>query len=340
MGFLTGESEPVELSFSPRLPTKVRFSNGDVSDSVCVCCPDAPCMFYRAEENIVSELPSFPSNESPRVCPTDAIVRPDSKSYPQVDQDRCIWCGVCVARCPVGAIRLEAKAGAVIQQEDQPGFTRGTDMARHDATRSILAALPRSGVALSESDMLLDRIQYRLVTNLEGSDEFSNVLARNLMRAVGSRVAMRRIGNNHMRMDLIWSFSANVKGVVEVELRDTGLLDVSRDLLDDIAVLAERYGWQANRTTPVVIPLYLPNRRADYWGVVEDVRKVLGVRIQTIPLLLLMIKSWEFSKLDPSSPSLHVDRTSESIRTNLFNKPLGRELNLSNSLSRLVEPDK
>lgn len=45
-------------------------------------------------------------------CPSKAAIIKDGKAY--IDQDKCIYCGVCVGKCPFGAVPKEAASSCVI----------------------------------------------------------------------------------------------------------------------------------------------------------------------------------------------------------------------------------
>jgi Fe-S-cluster-containing hydrogenase component 2 len=42
-------------------------------------------------------------------CPKDAITQKNSRSLPEIDQEKCVDCGKCIRYCPMGAIQRIAK---------------------------------------------------------------------------------------------------------------------------------------------------------------------------------------------------------------------------------------
>jgi len=40
-------------------------------------------------------------------CPMQALTQKDEKSSPQVDETKCISCGLCTTICPNGALSIE-----------------------------------------------------------------------------------------------------------------------------------------------------------------------------------------------------------------------------------------
>jgi len=40
-------------------------------------------------------------------CPMQALVQKKSGDYPNVDEEKCVSCGLCVSLCPNGALSLE-----------------------------------------------------------------------------------------------------------------------------------------------------------------------------------------------------------------------------------------
>ena len=52
-----------------------------------------------------SRCPQNHKCPSVKVCPMDALIQKGNDA-PVVDEDKCIVCGKCVTRCPMGALQL------------------------------------------------------------------------------------------------------------------------------------------------------------------------------------------------------------------------------------------
>lgn len=75
--------------------------------SACLKCTDQKCIRYIDEEISCREFPDFSYKRDLNVCPVEAISWNYSKEIPQVDNSKCIGCGLCASRYPVGAIYRE-----------------------------------------------------------------------------------------------------------------------------------------------------------------------------------------------------------------------------------------
>jgi hypothetical protein len=76
------------------------------------------------------------------------------------------------------------------------------------------------------------------------------------------------------------------------------VLDSPRALLEDVAVLHSRYGYAVDGIDPVSIILSLPNVRSEYYQVIRDIEKVLGLRCRTVTIGSLVALMWNCAKLD------------------------------------------
>ena len=77
-----------------------------------------------------------------------------------------------------------------------------------------------------------------------------------------------------------------------MEIPSTAILDAPRNQLDNIAVLNNRRAKDLTKLTPLVICWDLPNRRSDYWNVINDIFKITNIKIRTISLLSLTLIYW------------------------------------------------
>ena len=109
-------SVPVSLVYRDGAFAQLRFKDGTAADSVCLGCPDVPCIEYSEYELRVPGFKDFPADLNPDVCPTLAITV-NGGAIPSIQPERCIGCGLCANRCPIGAIRIDTKFGAVITEK-------------------------------------------------------------------------------------------------------------------------------------------------------------------------------------------------------------------------------
>jgi NAD-dependent dihydropyrimidine dehydrogenase PreA subunit len=339
---VAGKSKPVRIEFLAGAgPNKVHFADGNVDAASCLRCHDAPCYRYAAGEGESSSLSTLPADRNDEICPTGAVSIAPRTGAAVIDATQCIYCGVCAARCPVGAIFLSQNKGAVVVDEANAHFaiTAQYSEAEMLASRNPLEQAQHTGALLQESDALIADIAGRLAAvRVNLTDNFPNHLARNLLRATGIAVDMRRVGNNHLRADLVLGTEGIKQGVVEVEFGDEAILDSPRDLLDDIAVFVSRHGWKKDDIVALIVGDVLPNRRSEFWHIIKDIREVLGVQIATVTVLALMLLVWERRKLPSHINKLaHTDCDTPSYREAVLEKLLGRKIALTVDVSAMVE---
>jgi Fe-S-cluster-containing hydrogenase component 2 len=305
----------------------VAFSDGSTSKSSCLRCETAPCMTYADTEVVSVSLADFPADRNPSVCPANAIVR-ENGAAPVISPDACMLCGVCASRCPVGAIRMVPYA--VVDDTQREAFPETESLAESLAALSVFAAVPRIGEFLVESDAIVDDMRSRLLAawNRIG-DRFPDHLARNLLIASGAGAAMRRKGDNAARMDIALGAPWPAFGCAEAEFGDVAVLDAPRDLMDDVAVCVGRLGKDKDSIVALVVTDVLPNRRSEYWRILQDVRKILGVKIGTVTVLALCLLVWRGKKISALPIDLfHVDVETESYRAAVLEPLLGRKLKI------------
>ena len=273
------------------LPVKVCLVDRTEGRGTCLGCHDAPCMMLNADDLTLPEaLSDFPGNPNRGVCPTRAISWNDDKEAVSINVD-CIGCGLCVARCPYGAISLTSAGKAVVETSDPDKLTVAPGK---EATAAEHAKPQRVGQLGKARSPALHRMPESIgtLTDLESSQ-----FVRNLLIECGIRCRTRRRGDTNIRMDGVLGLANGRLGVLEIEL-SIAVLESPRALLEDIAVMHGRYGIEVKLIDPVSIILGLPNVRSEYFQVIADIEKVLGIQCRTLTIGCLLSVLWRFQKID------------------------------------------
>jgi Fe-S-cluster-containing hydrogenase component 2 len=327
---------PVIVELVPGHSALVTFSDGSTSESTCLRCETAPCMTYADAEIVSASLANFPSDRNPSVCPANAITR-ENGAAPIISSDACMLCGVCASRCSVGAIRMDPYA--FIDDTQREAFPETENLDESLAALSVFKSVPKSGDILVETDAIVDDLHMRLQVAWKSiGDRFPDHLARNLLITAGVGAAMRRKGDNAVRMDIVLGAPWPVFGCAEAEFGDVAVLDAPRDLMDDVAVCVGRYGKDKDSILALVVTDVLPNRRSEYWRILQDIRNVLGVKISTVSVLALCLLVWRRKKISAFPIDFfHVDIDTRSYRTEVLEPLVGGKINLGLELRPWVE---
>ncbi|MFR1708844.1 MAG: 4Fe-4S binding protein [Clostridium sp.] len=328
---------PDSIIYRENAPAQMVFPNGDKFNTACVGCKSPACMYYDDNEIECSNLPDFPNDKSTEVCPVNAIEWDFTTETPKIDNSKCLDCGLCIKRCPFGALYYDGTVKVVSEKSKYQEVVAAThdNFAKQREQSNTISSLDRKGCFIRESDTLLTSI-YDKLASLRSNDH--NTVVRNLFIGLNCSCAMRRIGDVYTRMDAVYLSETNSFGAIEVEFgKDT--LDASRGILDDIAVLNTRYGVHKNDNMAVVVCLQLPNARQGYWQVVKDIFTVENIQINTITVGALLILLWNHKQFDPADFSYYVDYDDMDIR-GILESHIGRKINLSDKLLGILEPIK
>lgn len=269
--------------------TAVTLADGRVGAGTCLGCGDAPCMEKDDSElTLFGALDAFPGDPSRDVCPTRAIRWDGEHSTALVVAEDCIGCGLCVSRCPYGAISLKDGQTASVETADPGG------LAVTDATKGEHPEVKRNG----EIATLAAPAAANLPATVGALDDGrTTLLVRNLLNEIGLNARTRRRGDTNMRIDAVGFSRSGRPFVAEIET-GAGVLESPRALLEDVAVLHSRYGYAADGIDPVSVILAFPNVRSEYYQVIRDIENVLGLRCRTVTVGALVAMLWNFVKLD------------------------------------------
>jgi Fe-S-cluster-containing hydrogenase component 2 len=311
------------VRFHPGKEADIVFQNGKVVKAGCINCIDPQCVYLRDIDIECAEFPDIVHDMSKYVCPVGAIK--SGESHILIDDKKCLGCGLCAASCPVGAIYLKEGKAHISRAEKKDLEVFSTDPVCILKQNKFLTEndnADRTGIIQKESEPIISEI-CEAIKRLPQEEQ--NILARNLMIKLGNKATLARQGNVYMRMD---GFYSNKKqfGVIEIDL-GADMLDVSRAILDDVAVINVRYGIEKNKNHPLAIVLSLPNKRTDYWQVIKDIRDIIKIPISTITFGALLILLWNHKEVYDFD-KFYIDVDNSSIRseiTSLIARPIDIE---------------
>lgn len=281
--------QSTEVHYEPGKKTVIILADGRSGVGSCLGCGSAPCMEKEASElALFGSLDAYPGDPSRDVCPTKAIDWDRETSTAIINSDDCIGCGLCIRRCPYGAISLANGLFAMVETTDPDKLIiNGPVVGEHPNVK-------QSG-QISTLDAPAARNLLLTVSSLK--DVQTAILVRNLLNEVGLNARTRRRGDTNMRIDVVGFSRRENPFVAEIET-GMGVLESPRALLEDVAILHSRYGYVVEEIDPVSIILAFPNVRSEYYQVIRDIEKVLRLRCRTLTIGALVAMVWNFYKLE------------------------------------------
>lgn len=311
---------PAVIHHTPGEPSNAYDPLNTMCRASCLGCLNPACMRFSPDELRLYDdrLAGFPTDADDAVCPLNAIMWERGARTPSIVVERCINCGICARRCPMGAIYSEGNTAVIHSGEPEVVFAPLTPESLKKHTEQIDALYcinhcerKHVGQFFTPTETAIESLYSRLETQSAGA-QFPNLITRNLFLVLGNQCIIRRRGDVYFRIDAIIANRPCI-GIAEVEfLRDS--LESPRAILDDIAVLSSRYGIDKAEIKPYIVSLEFPNLRTEYWRVIKDIRDVLGVRIQSLTLGALCMLTWSFVHVPIGSVDFYADIDSPSIR--------------------------
>lgn len=259
----------------------------------CMSCSEHYCMTYTESEIFNEDFAEFPKNGSKRVCPTDAISFDNENGLAKINESQCIVCGLCLYRCPFSAIQLSVKHSSCTINGRNNNCVECSDVEQ----RQYIARLIRATKHI-EFDNIPISFSENYKSNLSKSSrkfpDLSEIVVRNTLVNSKIRCQTNASGNNHIRIEFLSKVDGTIlMGESEVSCIETSrgrdTLSVNRRILDNLAVLIGRYGFDKSNIIPISIINGLPNKRTDYYEVVEDINKILNVKIFTLTYHILFV---------------------------------------------------
>ncbi|WP_252225478.1 4Fe-4S binding protein [Clostridium sp. ZBS2] len=328
-----------KIKVSPSKPSIIYFENGNCVNSSCLKCPNTPCYQFSDSELSLKALSDFSYDRSKIVCPVDAISIDTKKYTPIINKEKCISCGLCSYRCPIKAIYIDNNSAVLNNtiSKDDNKFYKDIDIDEFYDNFQNLFKITFEGVIICESDLALGNLYDNISKINKKNPSLPNNLVRNVLLSLGTTYNSTRIGDNNFRMDGIMGNSEKL-GVCEIEFGND-LLNSPRNILDDIAVICSRYSKHYSDIYPLIISLELPNTRSEYWRVIQDIKNVLNIEINSISIGALFLLIWNLKKINLITLSFYSDCNNLSIRQYIENI-LDKNINLTQGFKSVLEVNK
>ena len=303
--------------------------SGENIASACLRCEHPRCMYYTDDELVCTSLEDFPLDLDNSVCPSFAITWLKDNPEPTIDESLCVSCGLCVSRCPVGAISFDATFTPSLNTDsNNEHYINSSGKDVFNSMLDIVQSKPRDELLSRINDGHL-QIVYSKISNITSdvSLNFPNHLIRNILLELGLYSSIRRRGDVYVRMDMIFSDDTGFVGVAEIETGND-ILNSPRNTLDNIAVLHSRYDIPMDKLLPLIVSFSFPNKRSEYWRVLSDIKNITGLKVSSITLGALLMLMWKNKKLTMNElEQFYTDDDTHSIRE-VFSTILGESFDL------------
>ena len=243
------------------------------SAACCLRCPDEPCVRFDPAES--------GGGNAINVCPVGAIQHARSETGPVIAPE-CVNCGLCVLRCPVGALHIGPVGEVGVAPPDPAATIPVVDDAEFFASRDEIAG------HTTWADATWREVATRLANAAAGlrQDAFYPLVAH-LFTAAGHPAWSPAHGDTSNRIDLILiddvdSLPAEVKSRTE---STTINVKSVQQALENRVVLDERTFFAANPTSStLVVGFDYPAERSDVGELIDDIATSFDVKVGLISL--------------------------------------------------------
>ena len=267
--------------------SSIEEQGGALHKGVCIGCNEKPCIVYSDQELFTPLFQAFPHNTSQRVCPTQAISFDASTRCATINPDLCFTCGLCIHRCPTAAIQIDFQSGKCsINTTSNLKVSCSADEAQ--AFIENIKAVPHLVHYDKVPAAISEHYQTAIASLSKSIPDISEIIVRNTLVNMGIPCNATAAGNNHIRTEF---FGQETRMIIigESNSSDTDTLSVTRRIMDDEAVMIGRYKYQKNDILPLSVINGLPNKRTDYYEVIQDIKNILGIQIYTVTFHVLFL---------------------------------------------------
>lgn len=243
-----------------------------VDGACCLRCPDEPCLRFNNDER--GDGNTF------EVCPVDAIRDARRELGPTV-LDKCIECGLCVMRCPVGALAL-SENGVVVSPPSPALTTPAVD------ETSFFSARAAQNTTAGWDDQKLAKLATRLTESAAAlkQDAFYALVA-NLFTAAGYPSRRPARGDTSNRVDVILIDDAGSLPVEVKSRAESPVINVKsvQQALENRVVMDQRdFAITDPKNSTLVVGYAYPPVRSDVTELIEDISVAFGINVGLIAL--------------------------------------------------------
>jgi hypothetical protein len=133
----------------------------------------------------------------------------------------------------------------------------------------------------------LARLESHVVGDIDAMRDL-RFLVRNAMLVAGLACRLSNVGDNNAPAECVLVVDDLVV-LIEIEARAV-TLDAVRRVTSGVAIAVSRNRQEIGSVVPVVVVLRLPNSRVDYYRLLDDTDRRLGLAIRTITAALLLMQ--------------------------------------------------
>ena len=125
-----------------------------------------------------------------------------------------------------------------------------------------------------------------LKNNKKMNDKDKLLFIRDLLNAIDIKTKIKRIGDVNMRIDALGKLPDGKTAIFSIEFGNDAL-EVPRKILEDYAIMYNRYNIKKKDIVTFSILNLLPSKRSEYYKVLDDIKKITQIEIYTLPINFL-----------------------------------------------------
>ena len=184
-----------KIEVIPGEESKIYTEHGNTLSS-CIKCQIPKCMYFDESKIKCSKISEFSGDKDNKVCPVDALIWNNYNERPEIDDKKCIRCGLCASQCPLGAIYFRENEFIINYKIDsneyvELPFNEDSINKQMNIIKS-LELIQKQGKIVNENDYIMKDIYTHIIDSKLIPEKF----VRNILIGLGCECAIRRIGEH------------------------------------------------------------------------------------------------------------------------------------------------